>query len=913
MTPEIVGRDDSLARLSRFVEDITSRPESLVIVGEAGIGKTTLWQATVDAAAQRGYCVLLSGPVASEVGLAYSGLADLLTGVDRRHFLALPEPQRHALEIALLQREPDGRPPDARAIFTAFGGVVSALAKDAPVLVAVDDLHWLDASSRRALDYVARRLVDEHAGVLAAARFDADRETDFSGHATLRLPPLGPGALHTLIKRSLGVSLTRPLALRVHRSTGGNPFFALALTEVLVTAGLPGASDPWPVPDDVQELVMARLGQLTDDVAAALLVASVSARPTIAGLDASALQAAADAGIVTLGEDGRVRFSHPLFASAVYGSVTPEQRRRVHARLAEEESGLEEQARHRALAAEGEDEDVAELLERAAASASARGAPDVAAELAERSATLTPADRPQLAWQRRAAAAEQHSVAGDLERARAVLLELVDGPADRWSRSHALRLLGEVCYRVGSVDEALSYLAQAVDAAEGNPAAVARAELERGFVVFSSFGSWEEAAAAMRRAAAAAETVGDRALLSSATAAAVIADLLLGNGLDEATLARALALEDPSQSMPVERRALFLAGVAMLQVDELERARVLLTSLRAHLVEQGAESDLPEVLALLARLECVAGNLVEAGALADRGYELALQARSDSLAASTRAIRALVHAHEGREAESRAAASEAIELAARSGWRVGAFWASVALGLLELSLGNDAAVVDTLQHSLELVESDGVIEPSRRPFLADAIEALVRLGDLERAERLTGMFEECAAAAERSAAILAAARCRALVLAARGELTGAVERLDLALAANRQPQPLELARTLMIKGQLERRRKQRRAAKTSLTAALRLCEQMGAVLWADRARTELARLGHMEDPDELTATELQVARLSASGLTNREVAASLFLSQKTVEANLTRIYRKLGIRSRAELGAWLAGRERVPG
>ena len=308
--------------------------------------------------------------------------------------------------------------------------------------------------------------------------------------------------------------------------------------------------------------------------------------------------------------------------------------------------------------------------------------------------------------------------------------------------------------------------------------------------------------------------------------------------------------------------------------------------------------------------EVFAGNHGVAGELADRGYELARQARNESLAAYTRGMRALVYARQGREDDTRRSATEAIELATRSGWLVAAFWASVALGHLELSLGNDAAVVQTLARPIEHVERDGVLDPGRRPFLPDVIEALVLLGDLERAETLTALYEQSARALDRKAAIVSAARCRALITSAHGDAEGALRGLDQVLADTPDvPIPLEVARTLIVKGQLERRRKHRLKAGASLRQAVEVCEHIGATRWEQRARSELARLGRVRDPDELTPTEARVAALAASGLNNREVAAAAFLSPKTVEANIARVYRKLGIHSRAELGAWLAERD----
>jgi class 3 adenylate cyclase/DNA-binding CsgD family transcriptional regulator len=907
--PVVVGREETLAELEDFVAALVRGPASLVIEGEPGIGKTTVWQAAVDAAVRRGYRVLVSRPAESEVELAYAGIADLLARVDDSVFDGLPAPQRQALEVALLRSEGTGRPPQPRAVFTALGGVLRAIARAGPVLVAVDDLQWLDGSSLRALEFVWRRLVDEPVGLLASARIDAARPSSLG--PALRLAPLSAGALHGLIKTRAGVSLPRPTVLRMHRITGGNPFYALELADVLLSVGLPEASDAWPVPDDLREIVTARLSRLPDDARSALLAAAASARPTIAGLDTAALGPAEVAGIVTIDGDGRVRFSHPLFGSAVYESATAAERRRVHRLLACKTDDVEEQARHLALACEGPDLHVAELLDQAAEAARGRGAPDVAAELAERSFELTPPDRSGQAWARRLTAAEHHFHAGDFERARDVLAGLVETADRAPGRSKALRLMGETRFRLGLVDDALRWLRQAVDAAAGEPRATAMAEMSCAFVHFYAIGDFAEAAAAARRALTLAEGLDDRALLASALAAVVHSEVMTGGGLDRERLEHALALEDPEDSGPVERRPSMLVGLALYFDERFDEARVVLDALCARLVERGEESDLPSPLFGLAIVHCLAGEPATSRGVAERACEIARQAGNERLVSQSLAIGALACAVEGRVDDARAAAAEATEGAIRGGWPVGVSWASTALGQLELALGNDDAALAALARWLERAEEDGVADLCRRPFLADAIEALVRVGDLARAEHVTAMLEHRARALDRPAASVAAARSRALIGAARGDVEGALRGLDGALAEHPDvAMPLELARALLVKGQLERRRKHKRHAAESLRHALAICEQIGATLWAQRVRDERARLGRVADPDALTATEGQVARLAARGLTNREIAATAFLSPKTVEANISRIYRKLGIHSRAELGAWSADRER---
>jgi DNA-binding NarL/FixJ family response regulator len=889
----VVGRDAPLADLNAFVQRIPHAGGAVVVEGEAGIGKTTVWQYAVDSALAAGYLVLATCGAAAETAFGYGGLAELLSGLDAP-FDSLPDPQRDALGAALLQTRPR-RAPDPRAVFAAFTSVVRALAAHRPVLVAVDDRQWLDTSSRKALDFLARRVASEAIGVLAAQRPEVDHPPNAQ---VLRLGPLTTATLHTLIKNRLGVSLPRTTILRLHDIVNGNPFFALEVAQALVEAGGPGSADSWPVPADLRDLIAARVDRVAPTLRRKLLRAAADGSQLVDGLTPGELRAAERAGIVVAGRRGGTAFAHPLYASAIYTRVTPDERQRIHRELAAASGDIESRARHLALAADAPDDAVAALLDEAATSARGRGAPDVAAELAARAAALS--SDPGGTWSRRLVSAEHRFHAGDFEQARnearALVAEAPRGPP----RSRARLVYAEAVYRLGDVGGAVSELRAAVDDAEGDLRSTAAAEIELAFVLNQSFTSFAEAIAAVDRAVEAAEALADPSVLGAALAMSAAARFIAGRGVDATFLARALALEDVDADVPVERRPSFAAAACFAYTESFDRARELLTGLATMLEARGEETQLPLVLTYLSFVECRSGHAARAAELAEQALSLSSTVGSENDVAFAKAMRAFVAAHAGIEATAR----EAAQAAAASGLAFASFIACVALAHLELSLGDARAALESIRSSLEIAEAEDVVEPGRWPHLADALEALVEVGELERAERLTEMLERNGKRLQRPGAIACAVRARALVLAARGQVADAVRVLD---ASPQSPVPLEQARLLLARGRLERRRKQKRAARLSLEQALDLFDEIGARRWAERTRAELSRIKG-RDAGELTVTELRIAQLAASGLTNREIATTAFVSQKTVEANLSRIYRKLGIRSRAELGLTLARR-----
>lgn len=364
MPAAVVSRAGESRALAEFLGATGTGPSALIIEGEPGIGKTTLWSTGVEQARTTGFRVLAARPVAAESVLAYASLADMLGDLDTPALSDLPPPQRVSLDRVLLRADAAGATTDHRAVGAAFLSVVTSLADESPVLLAIDDLQWLDSASRNALAFTARRL-SGRVGVLATVRTNADGSSTASWLVVpgpdktnrTRLRPLGLGDLHAVLSGRLGRSFTRPAITHIYDVSGGNPFYALELARAIDGDRARGRTS---LPETHSELVRVRLGGLDDDVADALLVAACAAAPTVAliagviGADTECivkrLEDAESKGII--GIDGvRLRFTHPLLATGVYAEATPARRRSMHRRLAAIVEEPELRARHLALAA----------------------------------------------------------------------------------------------------------------------------------------------------------------------------------------------------------------------------------------------------------------------------------------------------------------------------------------------------------------------------------------------------------------------------------------------------------------------------------------------------------------------------------------------------------------------------------
>ncbi len=916
MAMAVFGKEQELATIARLLDERRDGPVGVLIEGDAGIGKTTLWEAALELARARSCRVLAARPADAEVRFSYGAARDLL-GTLLDETIA----QRRAVETAFLRAEGRANP---HAVSAGVLGILRAASASEPVVTGIDDLQWLDAASARVLEYALRRMTGEQLVVLAASRppglesapLGLERALGVDRLRTVVLGPMPVGDLHRLVHDRLGTWLPRPVLRRLHGASGGNPFFAVEMARSLIRSGMPASTDALPVPGTLGGLVRDRLAPLSPGAREALQVVSAAPRAPAALVNAAAgqgsqmmggLAEAEDAGILAR-SGGRLEFTHPLLAAVVYAQIPPARRRGLHRAIAAAFAGSipgvpadpAARAWHLALGAEGPDAGVAGALEAAAAAARSAAAPEGAAELAELACRLTPPGRDRDRRRRAVDLAQYLFEAGDTTAARAELAGLVAEMSPGPDRARVLLRLAMVLYHAESLPAGAACARQAV--AEAGPGTSALAEAHAVVAQLSDASNQEREAHARQALELLGQQAGpDPRILSAALLALAMARYYTGRGVSREVLERAIEIEAGLAERPaVSWRATTVLGEFLKYTDDFDAARVILEA-----VEEGDEGSLPDILGHLAELELWCGDWERAARYADECVEAAERTGQGTMIGVNLYSRGLVNAHLGRADLARCDAEAGLASGEEHGdpWVAGiSLWV---LGFLELSLGRLAEADRHLSRAWQISESIGLAEPGQWRFHADHLEALIGLGELGRAEEFLSGFEERARATSRPWALATAARCRALLLAARGNPDAAAAAAEEALTQHeRLPMPFERARTLLAQGQLRRRAKQKRAARESLREALQIFERLGAPLWAERARAELRRIGlRPPAPLELTPTEERVAELVAAGHTNREAAQALFLSVHTVEDNLRRIYRKLGVRSRTELAA----------
>ena len=553
-------------------------------------------------------------------------------------------------------------------------------------------------------------------------------------------------------------------------------------------------------------------------------------------------------------------------------------------------------------------------LEQAARRAQARGAPPAAAELYEAAARLTPPEREREVQLRTVDAAFCIFQCGDGRRARDLLEGVVAGLPAGPDRARALIRLALVRGYDDDMRAAEELLRQAITEAEGDERLRAAAHNELASMLFRLRERLRESVEHAAIAEQAASRAGDVWTAAGATGIRLLAEAALGDAAARGTLEAALELQPGCENGRATAQPLFQVSFAWLWWDELDRAAEGFEWLRRRAVEIGDEGSLPYVLVALAQVECVRGDAGAAARWADEGIELTEQSGQATVGAYLLALRSLADAITGEMVPGREGAQRALALADRTSGRPAEHFARAALGLLELSAGRADEACRALEPLVDFLRRERITEHGTARVVPDQVEALVALGELDTATELLAWYEGNARRLGRRSAIGAAERCSGLLAAAAGDVDGALARLQLAWELHADvPIPLERGRTALALGATRRRARMKRPAREALEQALAIFEQLGARPWVEKARAELARIGgRPAATGELTQTERRIAALVAEGRSNKQIAAALYITPKTVSTQLSRIYRKTGVHSRTELARHLSKAAETP-
>ncbi|MCW2497975.1 AAA family ATPase [Jatrophihabitans sp.] len=913
MEGALIGRDALVALAEAALRD----RGAVLLEGPAGIGKTSLSKVLVEDARRDGMLVLGCAPTEAERALPLAALADVLHPL-AAHVATLPPPQREAIEAALLV---SGGPVDERALAVATVALLAAVTREAPagVLLVVDDAQWLDPPSERALRFALRRS-PEGLAVLVSRRSGehaAEAPLGLEEHAALTrvaVTPLGVGPLHHVLKRNFGVALGRPLVSRIARESGGNPLFAIELTRaVLRLPERPRAGEDLPVPRSMHDLVAASLAGLPASSLVGIRLAALLATPDLAtlaaaGVAATDLDAAEEAGLIHVDDDHRVRFRHPVHAAAVRAGIPQGVRRRLHARLAAASTDPDERARQLVRSATRGAGAVATELADAATRARERGGPELAADLFERAADLTSS---AAAHRWRLAAVRCRFDSGDYAAAAAGAAELAASAAGD-DLAEALLLRSTIAFSADADADAIEAAEQALTAA--TPGTRLAGRIHAHLAVFvdlpdAARGHAEAALALLSDPRAEPDAGGsslvgdDRSLLTAALMLLFLNEVRSGARPRLEILDQALELEDGRPSWLCGT----IPAIWWKSIDEPDRAVTRLSQLLELATAVGEEPWQHEIIAHLGETLTLAGRFTDAATWIARARELGEQLAT-GLASETW-LAGMLDAHVGATA----AASAAAEQGLRDAERIGVPWGRrINLQLAAfaaLAAGRSADAAARYAELAEALDATGLVEPLATRFEGDWVEACLDSGDLPTADLALARLELRHARLPRPWTTLALARSRVLIAASRGADTTAL--IDALLAARDEVPavalPFDRARCLLVAGLAHRRARRRGAARDLLLQAAAEFDALGAAGFAARARADAARTGERRrDPAALTSTEREVAELAAAGSTNRAIADTLFISPKTVEANLARVYRKLGIARRAELGAALA-------
>ena len=903
----LLGRDSECGAIDGLLDGArASQSGALVLRGEAGIGKTALLQyATTRADGMR---VLAGSGIEAESELPFAGLHQVLWPVIDRAG-ELPDVQAVALRSAFgLSSE---RVEDRFLVSVAALGLLTLVADDQPLLCVVDDAHWLDGASADVLVFVARRVQADPLALLFGSREGDARRFEAPGLPELHIAGLGEAEAAALLATVDGLPAGVRQALA--RACGGNPLALRELPGALTAeqrAGRAPLELDLPLTQGIERAYLARVRPLGEDVRRVLLLAAaddtgevgiVLRAAAVLGMPTTAIDAAERAGLVSI-EGERLRFGHPLVRSAVYRAASFGERRSTHEALAaglDGDADADRAAWHRAVVATAPDDEIAEALTRTAVHAQRRGGHAAAARALERAAELD--SDPDRQSDHLLGAAVAAALAGRVRQAQALLDRAGPRLDDPARRALAAKVRGTLEVAVGRPGEGHLVL---VEAAREILALDADAGLELlGLACVAAAIGGELARLAQTYPIAAAidpDPESDRQvflvnLLSGLGRGVTTGDTAAGAPLVEEALTRADSIDDP--------RLLELAGTANIMLGDWPRARRYYDRAIRLARERGAIGVLPQTLGLRANVALWEGRIGEAAEFAAEAVRLAEDTGAENARALPLTCLAWIAGVRGEEAECERLADEVLRVAAEHGLALPAVLATWALAQLDLGLGRWEAALVRLVAALDVRPGFGH-KMAAILSVWDRVEAAVHAGRLDVAEQSVSMFATWAAGASAPWAAPVLAACRALVSATPDEAAPhfeeAIARLDVA-------RPLDRARIQLHYGEHLRRGRRRIDSRVHLRAAFEAFDRLGAEPWAERARRELratgetARKRDISPLAQLTPQELQVARLVGAGATNKAVAAQLFVSPKTVEYHLRKVFDKLGIASRADL------------
>ncbi len=921
--PALVGRDAEMATADMALTDAVrnTRITGTVFVGTAGAGKTTLLQATVVSARDRGFKVLASSAGAQEVSLGYAVLADLLRGVAPERIETLPLPQRRALRAILLVEEPDAAV-TGRAAAAGLLAVLTSMAAEAPVALALDDLQWMDRSSRRALEFALRRLHGVPLAIVATLRATGEMELPLGLDALREAAiqkvtpkPLSVAAIHHILKASLGATFSRPTLIRITTLAEGNPLLASEIARSIIDAGgVLAAGAPAPLQGaTIRRLLGRRLASLAPEQRRTLLVAALSERGSLEQIRQAHRPLGwrvslppRSAGLLEISDDS-VAFVHPLYPEAVMAGAARIDLAAVHSVLGEISSRADVRARHLARASADPDERIASALDAAAERARATAAIDEAVEFAELAVKRSPEGSPCL-LERMVRHADLLFRSGDANASATVLDTCLRASRSSADELAVLIRLARVSAECRPPQAIIEVCERAIRSADTNSIAVAEAHLVWADVA----GSPSDALRHVRTALRHLSTTAPDALRARALGLAAIATSHLGRAVDMASVEAAVALEGADPPERTADSARFARAFLLLMADDLDRSRQELETLLLRAAATGDESSTPLLLANLAHLEIRAGRWPRARELSARLLQDVERADQPWWASVAHVQLGNIAALLGEGAVAEQHLGTAFAAATDLDYAFAVSISLAARGMLALADERPHDAYAFLSESRRHMGSR-VLDPGMTPWQAVEVEAAVRAGQLTAARDVADLLERRARRARRKRVVAMVDRGRALMASADGDLDLALrfaQKSTRALAA--LPVPFEHARSLLVLGSIHRRRREKRIADEVIGRARDMFEALGAARWLRQADAERSRIGlRPRAPATLTSTEELVARLAAEGRSNREVATEAFISRKTVEANLARVYHKLGIRSRAELGRRMAEREQL--